>query len=354
MTIQENISLKDLTTFRTGGTARFFAVATTVDDIREAVLFAEKNTLPMLVLGGGSNILVSDEGFNGLVLKIEIKGITWNTSGADALVTVGAGENWDDFVAACVSRELYGLENLSYIPGTVGAAPIQNIGAYGVEVKYFIASVIVFDTNNKKVTTLTNAECNFSYRDSFFKKLEGKHFVVAEVVFKLKKHATLNTSYKDVGEYARKHSIGEFSLATLREAIIDIRKNKLPDWHMLGTAGSFFKNPIISKEHYDELLKKYPDLPGFPLPATSYKLQAFKIPLAWIIDNICGFRGKRVGDVGTYRNQALVLVNYGEATTKEVMSFAQAIIDDVKEKTGIVIEPEVQMVGKFAFYGEGV
>lgn len=354
MTIHENVGLKKYTTFRTGGTARFFAVATTIDDIREAVLFAEKNSVPMLVLGGGSNILVSDEGFNGLVVKIEIKGVVWNVSGADAEVTVGAGENWDDFVTACVSRELYGLENLSYIPGTVGAAPIQNIGAYGVEVKDFIESVTVFDTKNKEVTTLTNVDCAFAYRDSLFKKLEGKHLIVAEVVFSLKKQATLNTSYKDIVEYAKNNKVGEFSLAALREAIIDIRKNKLPDWHVLGTAGSFFKNPIISKEQYDELLKKYPHLPGFPVSDPSnFKLSTFnlklriKVSLAWIIDNICGFRGKRVGDVGTYRNQALVLVNYGEATTVEVMNFAQTIINDVKEKTGIVIEPEVQMVGKF-------
>lgn len=341
MTILQNISLSEYTTFRTGGAARYFVSAGTKDELREAVQFARENNLPFFVLGGGSNTLASDEGFKGLVIKNGIKGVRWGKGSGDdeAEARAGAGENWDDFVAECVAKGFSGLENLSWIPGTVGAAPIQNIGAYGVEVKDNIESVDVLDTDDYKFKTLSNSDCRFDYRDSIFKKPEGSKYIVTEVAFRLCKNGPLHTDYKDIVDYALKNKIEKFTSPMLRQAVIDIRKNKLPDWSFLGTAGSFFKNPVVSSEKFRELKKRFPDLPGFPCNALETK-----VSLAWIIDKVCGLKGVREGDVGTYRNQALVIVNYGEATTNEVLSFAKKISDEVREKTGIEIEPEVRIV----------
>lgn len=361
--IQENISLRDYTTFRVGGPARFFAVVRNVDEVREvaewlgsdaAAAVRDEAGLPKIfVLGGGSNVLVADEGFSGLVLKVEIMGVDFfgQDGSENVKISVGAGENWDDFVKTTVERGLGGLENLSYIPGTVGGAPVQNIGAYGAEVASVIESVEAFDLIKKETRIFSAKECEFEYRNSFFKKNPGK-FIITRVNFVLSKNPHINISYKDLQNYFAdkfpepepSEEIRQLTPADVREAVIAIRTKKLPDWRVIGTVGSFFKNPIISISKYIELKTIYPDLPSYLAEGETGGVGSIKIPLAWILDNVCGFRGVQKGNVGTYKNQALVLINHGNATALEVRAFAQNVIDVVWNKTGIEVSLEAEYI----------
>jgi UDP-N-acetylmuramate dehydrogenase len=343
MTVQENVLLAPFTTFRIGGAARFFTCVKTLVELEEAVAFAEEKkvdgkSLPIFILGGGSNVLVSDEGWNGLVIKVEPKGIIEEVEGQSIRFIVSAGENWDDFVKYTVEdRGLFGLENLSSIPGNVGASPVQNVGAYGAEAKDTIEWVEIYDPKTKKVEKLSNADCHFGYRDSIFKH-ERKGNVILRVAFLLKESGKLALEYKDLKRYFTGY-VGTPSLRQTRNAIIQIRRNKFPDLTKIGTAGSFFRNVVISKVVYKELLKKYPFMPCFTVDDLNVK-----VPLAWILDKLCGFRGARRGEVGIYEKQALVLVNYGKGTAQDVKKLADEIIVSVKEKTGLVIFPEVEFV----------
>lgn len=340
MEMLENVSMKDFTTFRTGGLARWFCHVRSVEDLKEAVVFAKEKKLPFFVLGGGSNLLVSDDGFPGVVIKMEIGGVTFEEKENDTVnVTAGAGENWDAFVAGTVSRGLVGLENLSLIPGSVGATPVQNVGAYGREVKDVILEVEAFDTETCEIKKFSPEECQFGYRDSFFKHPEGKKNIITRVTFALQKNAALKTDYKDVQEYFLKHNITTAHVSDVRDAIVAIRTAKLPDIREYGTAGSFFKNPIISRELAEEVHEKYPDIPLYPAGPDTKKISA-----GWLLDRACGLKGAEEGNVGTYKNQALVIVNHGDATTKEVLEFAESLQGQVKNKTGITLEFEVQMI----------
>jgi len=334
--IKKKFSLTSLNTFKIDAVADYFAEINSVDHLKEALEFAEKNKLPIFILGGGSNILISDKNFLGLVLKINIKGVLWKEMGDMIEVTAGAGENWDGLVLESVKRDLYGLQNLSGIPGSVGGAPVQNIGAYGAEIKDVLKSVEVFDKEKKVFLSLSKEECKFGYRDSIFKTPEGENYVITKVILWLSKTGNLNLNYKDVTEYfALKKNTP--TLSEVREAILEIRNKKFPDLEFVGTAGSFFKNPIISREKYDELLKKYPELPSYNMSSS-----LVKIPLAWIIDKICGLKGKREDKVGTFSKQAIVVVNWSGATGTEIKNFAEKIKKEVKAKTDIDIELEVQ------------
>ncbi|KKW12529.1 MAG: UDP-N-acetylenolpyruvoylglucosamine reductase [Parcubacteria group bacterium GW2011_GWA2_49_9] len=436
MHIQEHISLKELTTMKIGGDARYFCSASTAEALAEAVLFAREKNVPVIVLGGGSNTLVASGDINALVLKIEIKGVEWESplgkwnsrrrgalrrgvgggllqppahrnastpfsKGDSVPVVVGAGESWDGFVAQAVEKGLWGIENLSGIPGTVGAAPIQNIGAYGTEVKDTILWVEVFDIKAGKLRRLTNAECRFAYRDSMFKHQVEGPFIVCRVAFLLRKDGVPNLEYKDLQKYFGNLSSPPFqgekrilgasqdlerpssdakgvqlryegdkrggsfpSLQQIRNAVIEIRSGKFPDLREFGTAGSFFKNPIISKKQFDELKERYPNLPGFPLslsPSLEGEIERWctpptlpskegrreekvKIPLAWVLDNICNLKGFKKGNVALFEKQPIVLVHSGEATSEEIELFAKEIADIVKVKTGIEIEWEVQRI----------
>lgn len=338
MKIINNQSLKEITTFKIGGPAKYFCIVKNEDEIIEAIGFSKKNKIPFFVLGGGSNILVDDKGFDGLVIKIELMGIKYEEKDNIVKATVGAGENWDSFVADTVEKGYCGLENLSMIPGTVGASPVQNIGAYGSEVKDTIESVYVLDVKKDEYITFTNSQCDFSYRDSIFKK-EKNRYIVLSVVFNLSKKLKLNLEYKDLKEYFSKRNLFSPSLKQVRNAVINIRTDKLPSLKEYGTAGSFFKNAVVSSAKAKELVAKYPEI-----ILHSVNDKKVKIPLAWILDNICEFKGKRKGNVGVYKNQALVLVNYGNATAEEITNLAQEMVDAVYEKTGIEIFPEVQYV----------
>ncbi len=338
MKILENISLSKYTTFKIGGPARYFCIATNDDELIEAIGFSKKNKIPFFILGGGSNLLVSDAGFPGIVIKIEMKGITYKEDGDNVLVTAMAGEDWDNLVKETVEKGYYGLENLSLIPGTVGASPVQNIGAYGSEAKDTIESVYVLDIKNDEYKTFKNIDCKFDYRDSIFKK-EKNRYVILSVIFKLNKKGKLNTKYKDLDEYFSFKKISEPNLKQVREAIVDIRTRKLPDLKQYGTAGSFFKNVIVSTNKAKELIAKYPDM-----IVHSVNDKKVKIPLAWILDHVCGFRGVKIGEVGTYKSQALVLINYGNATANDIVNLAQKMVDKVYAETSIEIFPEVEYV----------
>lgn len=338
MQMEENSSLSEFTTFRTGGSARHLARVKTLGDLREAAEFARRLRANFAVLGGGSNILVRDEGFAGLVIKMEISGIEFRGGDKKTLAIAGAGENWDNFVGETTARNLSGLENLSLIPGTVGAAPIQNIGAYGRETGETIEWVEVFNMETLRKETLYNKECEFSYRDSIFKRPEGKRYIVTRVAFALVQNGVPSIEYKDVKEEIAKRKIIVPTTQAVRDAVVTVRTAKLPSTKEYATAGSFFKNPIVSEEIVSILRKNFPEMPAYPFGG------GFKIPAGWLLDHACNAKGERKGNVGAWRSQALVVVNYGGATTKEILEYGDDLRARVKEKTGIALEREVQVI----------
>ncbi|MDP3661708.1 MAG: UDP-N-acetylmuramate dehydrogenase [bacterium] len=331
MELLKNVSIAEFTSFKIGGKADYFCRARSVDELKEALAFARRHSLPIFILGGGTNMLLSDDGFRGVVVKIELHGVKWGEASV-----VAAGENWDSFVAETVARGLWGLENLSGIPGTVGAAPVQNIGAYGVEIAEVLEWVEALDMRTGEIKQLSNADCAFAYRDSIFKKQEGKNFIITRVAFRLQKDGAPNLQYKDLAEYFS--SGGAPTLQQIRRAVLEIRARKFPDLKTHGTAGSFFKNPIISKEKFEELKKRFPGLSGFPVPS------GVKVPLAWILDKICGLKGFEQDNTALWKDQPLVLVNKGGASASAVSALADNIAHIVKEKTGIEIEREVNFL----------
>jgi UDP-N-acetylmuramate dehydrogenase len=336
LNIQENVSLKNLTTLQVGGPAKYFAVVKDPEELREALSFAKGRKLPIFVLGGGSNLLISDHGFAGLVIKNEIKGIKFTDQVEDTVhVEVGAGEVWDDFVALSTSRKLFGLENLSAIPGTVGGAVVQNAGAYGAELNDFVLSVTGLISGTGKDFTFDNKDCQYHYRDSIFKK--SKKYIITSVILTLKKKGVANINYADLKDKFAESK--DLTPTQIREAIVSIRQQKLPDWHKLGTAGSFFMNLIMSEKKFLELKEQYPDLPGFKNDKGE-----MKVSLAWVLDKICNLKGYREGNVGLYEHQALVLINFGGATEKEISDFAKMISEKVKEKINLEIKWEVEIV----------
>ncbi|MFA5997295.1 MAG: UDP-N-acetylmuramate dehydrogenase [Candidatus Paceibacterota bacterium] len=329
LNILEQVPLAPLTTMRVGGNARFFVRVTNVEELSEAVLWAREKKLPICILGGGANTLVSQEGFDGLVIKIEIKGISYEGT----RVTVQAGEWWDDVVRDVVAHNLWGVENLSLIPGTVGGAAVQNIGAYGVEARETIFSVEALDIEKMQIKTFLQANCEFGYRESIFKK--NKNLIVLRVIFELKRDGEPNINYEDVKKYFADRKIGEPALLEIHEAIVSIRTAKMPALP-LGSAGSFFKNPVVDTATYEGLKKQYPEMKAYIQGGNSVKLSA-----AWLIDHVGGWRGYRKGDAGVHEKQALILVNYGNATAEEMISLAQEIKKDIKEKTNVMLEEEV-------------
>lgn len=332
MKIEKNVPLAPYTTFHIGGSAAFFCEVTTEDELVEAVQFAGENNLPVTVLGGGSNVLVSDDGVAGLLIHMCIQGISYE----DTTVHAGAGVVFDELIQDVVAHGLWGIENLSAIPGTVGASVVQNIGAYGVEVDQSVHSVRVYDMHEKKLSTVTNAQCTFSYRDSFF-KCEGKgRYIVTQVTFSLTKKSSPQVTYKDLAQYFEGSKIP--TIQDVRTAIISIRAGKFPDTNVIGTAGSFFKNPVLTDDEYVRLCLKYPLLPCY------FYGNGVKIPLAWILDNVLSLRGFRSGNIGAYEKQPLVFVNYANGTAEEVNAFADMIAQKVFTATSIHIEREVQSI----------
>ncbi|HMO77691.1 MAG TPA: UDP-N-acetylmuramate dehydrogenase [Candidatus Paceibacterota bacterium] len=336
LVIEENVNLAKYSTLQTGGAARYFVRVSSEEEVKQAASFAQQNSLLVLCLGGGSNVLIADEGFAGLVILNELKGREYQHNNDEVTLVCGAGEVLDEVVAETVARGYWGLENLSAIPGTVGATPIQNVGAYGVEVAQLITKVETMNLVSGEKKIFSKVECNFGYRDSFFKTSEGKKYFITHVHFTLKKNSTAKINYLDLQKYFVDTTP---TLADIRKAITLIRSQKFPDWKVVGTAGSFFKNPFVTAKEAERLLALYPDLPTYEAEPG-----LVKIPLGYVLDKLCGLKGYRSGAVGLFQAQALVLVNYGGATTSEIKNFAAEIAEKVFAKTKIIISPEVTYV----------
>ncbi len=339
MLIQEHVALKKYSTLHIGGTADFFCIVKTRDELAEVTQWALQKKITFMVIGEGSNMLFSDQGYRGLIIKNEIKGISTETRDGGTYLSAGAGELLDDVVAYACERGVWGMENFSSIPGTAGAAPVQNVGAYGVEMKDVVHTVLVYDPLQNSFKTLTQAQCLFAYRHSYFKEVEGKHLIIVSVSFFLSTSGKPRVDYRDVAEYVASLGGAALTPSIVRAGIITIRSNKFPDWHTVGTLGSFFKNPVIDAAHFASLVELFPNIVGHTTDRGMVKVH-----LAWILDHVCHMRGVREGAVGTYDRQALVVVNYGNATAKEIILFAKKIADVVKEKTNINIEWEVTYV----------
>lgn len=335
MEVREYVSLAPYTTLQVGGPARYLVEVTTEGDIQAARQFASQAGVPVLVLGAGSNILMRDRGFEGLVLVNRITGRTYTESEDGTMFAVyGAGESLDAVIAETVERGLWGLENLSHIPGTVGATPVQNVGAYGVEVSSLIVELTASHLVTGEQKIFTKQQCQFGYRDSYFKTEEGRDWVIERVVFKLSSTPSPVLSYKDLLPLAER----EVTQSTIRDKVISIRSAKFPDWHTVGTAGSFFKNPIVPADQAEALKSQWPQLPTYPAAN-----DLTKISLGYVLDKICGLKGYTDEKVGLYEHQALVLINTGDSA-EAVEQFVESIKQIVKEKTGITIEQEVRTV----------
>jgi len=334
--IEENASLAPMTTMKVGGHARFFVRVKNIEEIKEAVSWAYQKKVQFFILGGGANTLVGEKGFSGLVIKIECKGISYKKSGESTSVVIGAGEIWDDIVRDAVKRGLWGIENLSLVPGTAGGAVVQNIGAYGATLGDVVKEVEAFDTKTMNTKVFLRDECASGYRESVFKK--NHYLIVTRVTLILRQNGKPLSNYEDVKKYFLEKRITKPSLSDMREAIIAIRTAKMPA-PPLGTAGSFFKNPIVSKGEFLRLQKEFPEIKTYPAGENQVKISA-----AWLLDKVGGFRGFRDGDAGTYEKQALILVNHGTATAGDMISLAEKIKKSIKEKTGVTLEEEVVMM----------
>jgi UDP-N-acetylmuramate dehydrogenase len=338
MEIQEQVPLAEHTTLHLGGSARFFVSVTDVGELRDALEYAKEHHLPIFILGGGSNVLFTDSGWDGLVIHMNISGTEYEEdSKGDARVTAGAGVIWDDLVEETVAQGLWGMENLSRVPGTVGAAPIQNIGCYGIEVAEIIDWVEALDTEDNHLHIFSVEDCKFGYRDSTFKHGAGKNLIVTRVAFRLSTYPQPRLDYKDVREYFEGRT--DPTVSEVRDAITEIRTNKLPNITEIGCAGSFFKNPIITKTHLQEL-ETWMDA---PVPAYEIDENKVKVPLAWILERL-EWKGKREAHMGCWDKQPLILVHYGGGSAGELILFAQKIMQDVKERTAIKIVPEIHIV----------
>ncbi|MCP4520472.1 MAG: UDP-N-acetylmuramate dehydrogenase [Cytophagales bacterium] len=334
MKLQENISLKAYNTFGLEVTAQKFGSFTSEDDLK--AFFPSQET--WFILGGGSNILLTQD-FEGIVLHNQIMGIDKIKEDENHIwLEVGAGEVWHNFVLHCIEKEWAGIENLSLIPGTVGASPIQNIGAYGVEVKDVIESVKAFHIETQEIHVFNNKQCEFGYRDSVFKREQKGKYVITQVTFKLNKVPTFNVNYGAIQQTLEENSITELSLKAVSDAVIQIRQSKLPDPKEIGNSGSFFKNPEIPTSQFEALKEKFPNIVGYPV-----KEGVTKVPAGWLIDN-AGWKGKRFGEIGVHAKQALVLVNYGNGKGNDIKELAYKIKADIFEKYGIEINPEVNII----------
>jgi len=336
MQIHEAFSLLPYNTFRINVEARYFSTFTNKDELDE--LTTHHSELTKLILGGGSNILFTKD-YDGFVLKNEIKGIeVQHEDAGHVYVKAGAGENWHRFVLYCIQHNWAGVENLSLIPGNIGAAPIQNIGAYGVELDNIFLSLEAYHLQEKKIHTFTAADCEFGYRDSVFKNRYKDQFAILSVTFRFRKKPIFHVSYGAITEELEKMGVKELSIKAVSQAVIEIRSSKLPDPEKIANSGSFFKNPEVPANKYEELKLRFPGIIAYPLPNGTVKLAA-----GWMIEQ-CGWKGYRKGDVGCHAKQALVLVNYGNATGKEIYDLSEEILQSVNEKFGVELEREVNII----------
>ena len=340
LNIQSHVSLKPYNTFGIDASARYWVEISQEEDLQTLLQLSEFIDTPKLILGGGSNVLLCHN-FEGLVVKVNVTGIkVIREDDTHIYITAGAGVNWHTLVLYCVEHGYAGIENLSLIPGTVGAAPMQNIGAYGVELEQAFESLTAIHVRSGEKRTFTHADCGFGYRESVFKRELKGEYIITSVTFQLDKHPTFHTRYGAIQETLTEMGVSDenLSIKAISEAVIRIRRSKLPDPAQIGNAGSFFKNPEIASAQFDALKVLYPALPGYPVGA-----DVVKVPAGWLIEQ-AGWKGYRSGDAGVHAKQALVLVNYGNATGNEIMNLAKQVQASVLDTFGITISPEVNVI----------
>lgn len=347
MQIRENVPLAPLTTLEVGGPARYFSEAESEDDVREAVQFAWTRQLPLFVLGGGSNLVVADGGWPGLVLRVAIGGITHEKFSQQMQMDVGAGVNWDEVVAAAVKQNCAGIECLSGIPGSVGGTPVQNVGAYGQEVSETIESVRAFDVQSGEIVELANRECGFSYRSSIFNSTDRERYIILRVRFRLVLNGVPSLKYADLQRHFSDRNLSP-TLATVREAVREIRRSKgmliVPGDADSRSAGSFFKNPVLNERQLEELNRRA-GLRGLKIPNYPALNAQHKISAAWLVEHSGFERGYRMGEVEISHKHALALVNAGHASAGEIVALKEHIQQRVDRAWGILLEPEPVFVG---------
>lgn len=318
--------------------AKKFSQYSDIQELKNTLSLPEAQDEEILILGGGSNILFTQD-FDGLVLLNKIEGIEIISENKDSIfIKSGAGENWHDFVLYCVKNKFYGVENLSLIPGSVGASPMQNIGAYGVEIKDVFHSLEAFHIETGEIKIFDKEACKFGYRESVFKNIYKNQYIITSVTFELSKKPVFNTSYGAINQELENMGIKELSIKAISDAVIRIRSSKLPDPKEIGNAGSFFKNPVISNTQFEELKIKFPEIAHYSLPNGQIKIAA-----GWLIDYL-GWKGKRISDYGVHKNQALVLVNYGETAGIDIFNLSTDILNSVQKTFGIELEREVNIL----------
>ncbi len=337
MKLLQNYPLQDITTFHAKVHANYYSAFSSVEFLRQLLSSPELKTMPFILLGGGSNVLFTGD-FNGVIIRNAMEGIEVVREEENSIyIKAYAGEKWHDFVLYCVNRNYGGIENLSLIPGTVGAGPIQNIGAYGAELKDVLEELEAMNVHTLEIRKFSNAECKFGYRESIFKVEEKGNYIILSVTIKLQKHPVVNVTYGSLSKELESEGITQPTIKDVSNAVIKIRSSKLPDPDKIGNAGSFFKNPVITNKEFIEIKEKHPDIVSFPATEGHTKLAA-----GWLIEQ-AGWKGKRIGDAGVHKDQALVLVNYGNATGKEILELSDMVIGAVKEKFGIQLEREVNV-----------
>lgn len=338
MKIHTNVSLKDYSTMRLGGTADALTTVTSTDELAAALNWADERKKPYLMLGGGSNVIFSD-GYAGLIIVNALHGfdiISEDTK--HAILKIGAGENWDDIVARTVAQGLSGIEKLSAIPGTVGATPVQNVGAYGAEIADVLIELEAYDTATKKTVVLKNADCNFSYRHSIFKSLKHRRYIITSITIALSKQPPTPPFYESLQKYLDDNHITDYSPAALRGAVVAIRAQKLPDPKLIANTGSFFKNPIVTRGKLTDIQLDYPDMPFYEMKDGRIKLLA-----GWLIDK-AGLKGHRAHGMKIYEKNALVFINESANTYEDLAAFRQEVIDFVYNTFGITLEQEPELI----------
>jgi UDP-N-acetylmuramate dehydrogenase len=338
MQIKKNVPLRDYSTMRLGANADALTTITTKEDLAEALAWASEHHVPWLMLGGGSNVIFSD-GFKGLVIVNALHAFEVISEDDNSVtLQIGAGENWDDIVARTVAQGYSGIEKLSAIPGTAGATPVQNVGAYGAEIADVLTELEVYDTHTTQFITLSREDCEFSYRHSIFKSIKDRRYVITSITIKLSKHDPLPPFYESLQSYLDKNRITEYSPAALRSAVVAIRAQKLPDPQIVANTGSFFKNPIATRGKLTELQETHPDMPHYEMPDGRIKLLA-----GWLIDK-AGLKGYRAHGMKIYEKNALVFINETAEGYDDLAAFRQEIVDKVHAAFGVTLEQEPELI----------
>ena len=335
--LKKNINLQHFNTFGIRAVSKFYARFSSEEQLTS--LLKEAEDYPLLILGGGSNVLFLGD-FDGVTLHNKIEGIELiKEDDNEVFLKVGAGVEWHHFVLYAIDNNWGGIENLSLIPGSVGASPMQNIGAYGVETKDVFVELEALEIATKEMKRFSQSDCQFGYRESIFKNSHKDKYVITSVTYRLRKKPVVNTDYGAIKSQLLEQNITQPSIKDISDAVIAIRQSKLPDPKKIGNAGSFFKNPIVEKSKYEDVKEIYPDMPSYPIDENHVK-----IPAAWLIDQ-AGWKGKTLGEYGVHKNQALVLVNYSTAKGEDIFQLSTTIINDIYDRYTIMLEREVNIIG---------